>query len=183
MPIITVETGLPGVLIIEPRVFGDDRGFFLESFNKRDFADAVGVEVDFVQDNHSRSGKDVLRGLHYQIHRPQGKLVRVIKGAVFDVAVDLRRSSDRFGKWVGVELSERNRRQLWVPPGFAHGFLVTEGPAEFLYKTTDYWFPEHERSLLWSDPALGIAWPLDSEPVLAQKDASGKLLLEAECFP
>jgi dTDP-4-dehydrorhamnose 3,5-epimerase len=182
MPIVAVETALPDVLILEPKVFGDDRGFFFESFNRKDFADAVGFEVDFVQDNHSRSGKDVLRGLHYQIHRPQGKLVRVVKGAVFDVAVDLRRSSAHFGRWVGVELSEQNKRQLWVPPGFAHGFFVTEGPAEFLYKTTDYWFPEHERSLLWSDPALGISWPVDGEPVLAVKDASGKRLSEAECF-
>jgi dTDP-4-dehydrorhamnose 3,5-epimerase len=183
MPIVAVNTGLPDVIILEPKVFGDDRGFFLESFNKRDFAETIGLEVDFVQDNHSRSEKGVLRGLHYQIHRPQGKLVRVVKGAVFDVAVDLRRSSDRFGKWVGVELSERNKRQLWIPPGFAHGFLVTEGPAEFLYKTTDYWFPEHERSLLWSDPSLGISWPLDGEPVLARKDALGKPLSEVECFP
>ena len=182
MPIVAVDTALPEVLILEPKVFGDDRGFFFESFNKKDFADAVGFEVDFVQDNHSRSGKNVLRGLHYQIHRPQGKLVRVVKGAVFDVVVDLRRSSAQFGRWVGVELSEWNKRQLWVPPGFAHGFLVTEGPAEFLYKTTDYWFPEHERSLLWSDPALSISWPLDGEPVLATKDASAKRLTEAECF-
>jgi dTDP-4-dehydrorhamnose 3,5-epimerase len=182
MPYTVTPTALPEVLVLEPRVFGDDRGFFYESFNRRDFAVATGLDPDFVQDNHSRSAQGVLRGLHYQIRHPQGKLVRVVQGAVFDVAVDLRRSSPRFGQWVGVELSAANRRQLWVPPGFAHGFVVTSESAEFLYKTTDYWYPAHERSLLWSDPAVGVRWPLAGELRLAAKDAAGLLLAECECF-
>jgi dTDP-4-dehydrorhamnose 3,5-epimerase len=182
MAINVISTALPDVKIIEPKVFGDARGFFYESFNARDFAKEVGVSDEFVQDNHSRSVKGVLRGLHYQIQHPQGKLVRVVSGEVFDVAVDIRRSSPSFGKWVGVYLSADNKRQLWVPPGFAHGFCVTSESAEFLYKTTDYWFPEFERSLLWNDPALGIEWPLDGAPQVAAKDAAGRLLAEAEVF-
>ncbi|VFR50040.1 dTDP-4-dehydrorhamnose 3,5-epimerase [plant metagenome] len=182
MPFVVTKTALPDVLILEPKVFGDDRGFFFESYNQRDFQEATGLDVAFVQDNHSKSSQGVLRGLHYQIQRPQGKLVRVTQGAVFDVAVDLRRASPSFGKWVGVELSGDNKRQLWVPPGFGHGFVVTSESAEFLYKTTDYWFPEHERSLLWNDPELGIDWPLPCEPRLAAKDAAGKPLAAAEVF-
>ena len=182
MPYTVTPTALPGVLILEPKVFGDARGFFFESFNQRDFAQATGLDVQFVQDNHSRSVKGVLRGLHYQIQRPQGKLVRVTQGEVFDVAVDLRRSSPHFGKWVGVVLSADNHRQLWVPPGFAHGFVVTSDSAEFLYKTTDYWYPEHERSLLWNDPALNVQWPLQAPPQLAAKDSAGKQLSGAEVF-
>jgi dTDP-4-dehydrorhamnose 3,5-epimerase len=182
MPYTVTPTALPEVLVLEPRVFGDDRGFFYESFNRRDFATATGLDPDFVQDNHSRSAQGVLRGLHYQIRHPQGKLVRVVQGAVYDVAVDLRRGSPRFGHWVGVELSAANRRQLWVPPGFAHGFVVTTESAEFLYKTTDYWFPEHERSLLWNDPAVGVSWPLAGEPRLAAKDAAGLPLAQCEVY-
>ena len=182
MAINVIQTALPDVKIIEPKVFGDARGFFYESFNAREFAKETGVTVDFVQDNHSRSVKGVLRGLHYQIQHPQGKLVRVVAGEVFDVVVDLRRSSPTFGKWEGVYLSDDNKRQLWVPPGFAHGFCVTSDSAEFLYKTTDYWYPEYERSLLWNDPALGIEWPLDGEPQVAAKDAAGLLLANAEVF-
>ncbi len=182
MPYTVTPTALPEVLILEPKVFGDDRGFFFESFNQRDFEQATGLQVQFVQDNHSKSSQGVLRGLHYQIKHPQGKLVRVTQGSVFDVAVDLRRSSPHFGKWVGVELSADNKRQLWIPPGFAHGFVVTSESAEFLYKTTDYWYPEHERSLLWCDPALGVQWPVDGEPKLALKDASGKVLTETDSF-
>ena len=182
MPYTVTATDIPEVLILEPKVFGDARGFFFESFNARDFAQATGLEVDFVQDNHSKSAKGVLRGLHYQIQHPQGKLVRVVQGEVFDVAVDLRRSSATFGRWVGVHLSADNHRQLWVPPGFAHGFVVTSESAEFLYKTTDYWYPEHERSLLWSDPTVAIQWPLDATPLLAVKDAAGRLLTEADVF-
>lgn len=182
MPYTVTPTALPEVLVLEPRVFGDDRGFFYESFNRRDFASATGLDPDFVQDNHSRSARGVLRGLHYQIRHPQGKLVRVVQGEVFDVAVDLRRGSPRFGLWVGVELSAANRRQLWVPPGFAHGFVVTSESAEFLYKTTDYWFPEHERSLLWNDPAVGVRWPLGGEPRLAAKDAAGLPLAQCEVY-
>jgi dTDP-4-dehydrorhamnose 3,5-epimerase len=182
MPYTVTQTSLPEVAILEPKVFGDDRGFFFESFNQRDFQLATGLEVNFVQDNHSKSSQGVLRGLHYQIHNPQGKLVRVTQGVVFDVAVDLRRSSANFGKWVGVELSADNKRQLWVPPGFAHGFVVTSQAAELLYKTTDYWYPEHERSLLWCDPTVGIQWPIYGEPQLAAKDAAGKNLAEAEIF-
>ena len=175
-------TNLPEVMIIEPRVFGDDRGFFYESFNAKKFAELTGVETNFVQDNHSMSAKNVLRGMHYQIQQAQGKLVRVISGEVFDVAVDLRKSSPRFGQWTGVSLSASNQRQLWIPPGFAHGFLVTSDKAEFLYKTTDYWAPEHERCLQWNDPAIGIQWPLENEPVMSAKDQIGKLLVDAEVF-
>ena len=175
-------TDLPEVMVIEPKVFGDARGFFLESFNAKAFAEATGVNLPFVQDNHSRSAQGVLRGLHYQIKQAQGKLVRVVRGAVFDVAVDVRRSSPNFGHWVGVELSEDNNRQLWVPPGFAHGFLVLSASADFLYKTTDYYAPEHERSVLWNDPAIGIDWPLLGEPLLSGKDKVGALLKDAEVF-
>ena len=182
MPYIVIKTDLPEVLILEPRVFGDDRGLFFESFNQRDFQQTTGLDVNFVQENHSKSGQGVLRGLHYQIQHPQGKLVRVTQGAVFDVAVDQRRSSANFGKWVGVELSADNKRQLWVPPGFAHGFVVISEFAEFLYKTTDYWYPEHERSLLWCDSTVGVAWPLDCEPKLAAKDSAGKCLSEVDVF-
>ena len=182
MPYNIIPTNLPEVLILEPKVFGDDRGFFFESFNQKNFAAATGLDINFVQDNHSRSVKGVLRGLHYQIQHPQGKLVRVTKGAVFDVAVDLRRTSPNFGKWTGLTLSASNYRQLWVPPGFAHGFVVTSNEAEFLYKTTDYWYPEYERSLLWSDPTVNIQWPIDGLPQLAEKDALGKLLSEIDVF-
>ncbi len=182
MPFTLIPTDLPDVLIFEPKVFGDHRGFFFESFNQRDFENLTGLNVRFVQDNHSRSARGVLRGLHYQIQHPQGKLVRVTLGEVFDVSVDLRRSSPTFGKWTGVTLSAANNRQLWIPPGFAHGFVVTSEYAEFLYKTTDYWFPEHERSLLWNDPALGIKWPLAGEPKLAAKDIAGKSLATADTF-
>lgn len=172
---------LPDVLLIEPRVFGDDRGFFYESWNRRTLAQA-GLDVDFVQDNHSRSRRGVLRGLHYQIEHAQGKLVRATAGEVLDVVVDLRRSSPDFGRHVAVTLSAENKRMLWVPPGFAHGFLVLSDVAEFLYKTTDYWYPAHERTLLWNDPALGIDWPLDVAPTLAAKDAAGTPLARAETF-
>jgi dTDP-4-dehydrorhamnose 3,5-epimerase len=176
-------TELPDVLIIEPRVFGDDRGFFFESFNERRFAELTGTCPRFVQDNHSRSNRNVLRGLHYQIRQPQGKLVRVTSGEVFDVAVDMRRSSPTFGRWVGVTLSAENKRQLWIPEGFAHGFMVTSESAEFLYKTTDYWAPEHERAILWNDPAIGIEWPqLDAAPLLSGKDQAAVLLADAEVF-
>jgi dTDP-4-dehydrorhamnose 3,5-epimerase len=173
---------IPDVLIIEPKVFGDARGFFFESYNERAFAQATGLRLNFVQDNHSRSARGVLRGLHYQIRQPQGKLVRVVRGSVFDVVVDLRRSSPTFGQWVGVELSEDNHRQLWVPPGFGHGFLVTSESADFLYKTTDYYAPEHERCILWNDPAIGIQWPVEGAPQLSGKDQQGKLLAQAETF-
>jgi dTDP-4-dehydrorhamnose 3,5-epimerase len=182
MPYTVTPTSLPEVLILEPKVFGDARGFFFESFNARDFAHCTGLEVVFVQDNHSKSAKGVLRGLHYQIQHPQGKLVRVTHGEVFDVAVDMRRSSPTFGKWEGVVLSAENKRQLWIPPGFAHGFLVTSENAEFLYKTTDYWYPEFERSLLWNDPTVGVQWPLDTAPLLANKDVAGKVWSEAPSF-
>lgn len=182
MPYTVTATELPEILILEPRVFSDDRGFFFESFNSRDFLEATGLDVAFVQDNHSRSAAGVLRGLHYQIEHAQGKLVRVVSGAVFDVAVDLRRSSPNFGKWSGVLLSAENKRQLWVPPGFAHGFLVTEGPAEFLYKTTDFRYAEHERSLLWNDADIGIAWPADVAPQLAPKDAAAHRLSTADTY-
>lgn len=182
MPYTITPTDLPEVLILEPKVFGDERGFFFESFNERDFQHATGLDVYFVQDNHSKSSLGVLRGLHYQIEHAQGKLVRVTHGAVFDVAVDLRKSSPNFGKWVGVELSADNKRQLWVPPGFAHGFVVTSETAEFLYKTTDYWYSEHERSLLWNDPSVGINWPIEREPILAKKDSAAPLLGAAEIF-
>lgn len=182
MPYTVTPTSLPDVLILEPKVFGDDRGFFFESFNARDFAQLTGLDVQFVQDNHSRSAKNVLRGLHYQIQHPQGKLVRVTQGAVFDVAVDMRRSSPTFGKWAGVELSADNKRQLWVPPGFAHGFVVLSESAEFLYKTTDYWYPEFERSLRWNDPQVDIAWPFEEVPQLAKKDAEGSPFSSADTF-
>ena len=182
MPFTVTPTAIPDVLVLEPKVFGDSRGFFFESFNARDFAQATGVDLQFVQDNHSKSAKGVLRGMHYQIQHPQGKLVRVVQGSVFDAVVDLRRTSPTFGKWVGTVLSAENHRQLWVPPGFAHGFVVLSESAEFLYKTTDYWYPEHERSLLWNDPAVGIEWPIDSEPQLAAKDQAAKLLAQAETF-
>jgi dTDP-4-dehydrorhamnose 3,5-epimerase len=175
-------TAIPDVLIIEPRVFGDARGFFYESFNQQAFNEATGLKLNFVQDNHSRSAKGVLRGLHYQIEQPQGKLVRVVRGSVFDVAVDIRKSSPTFGKWEGIELSEDNHKQLWIPPGFAHGFVVLSESADFLYKTTDYYAPEHERSLLWSDPDVGVKWPLSGEPQLAAKDAAAKRLHEAQLF-
>lgn len=178
-----VTTPLEGLLVLEPRVFGDDRGFFFESFNARRFAELTGVTAPFVQDNHSRSARNVLRGLHYQIQQAQGKLVRVTAGAVFDVAVDLRKSSPTFGQWYGLELSAENKRQLWIPAGFAHGFVVTSEAAEFLYKTTDYWAPEYERSILWNDPAVGIDWPLDGAPLLSGKDQAGKLLADAEVYP
>jgi dTDP-4-dehydrorhamnose 3,5-epimerase len=177
-----VPSALPEVLIIEPKVFGDARGFFFESFNQRSFNQAVGAEVQFVQDNHSKSAKGVLRGLHYQIQHPQGKLVRCTAGEVCDVVVDIRKSSPRFGQHVAVNLSAENKRMVWVPPGFAHGFVVLSESAEFLYKVTDYWFPEFERSLLWNDPALGIQWPLPGEPVLSKKDAEGKPLAQADTF-
>ena len=175
-------TTIPDVLIIEPKVFGDTRGFFYESFNQKAFNKATGQDVNFVQDNHSRSAKGVLRGLHYQIQQPQGKLVRVVRGAVFDVAVDIRKSSPTFGKWVGVELSEDNHRQLWVPPGFAHGFVVISELADFLYKTTNYYAPEYERCMAWNDPAIGIQWPLMVEPSLSAKDQQGLALRDAETF-
>ena len=173
-------TDIPDVLVVEPRVFGDARGFFFESWNRRTFA-AAGLDVAFVQDNHSRSSRGVLRGLHYQIHHAQGKLVRVIAGEVYDVAVDLRRASPTFGRHVAVTLSADNARMLWVPAGFAHGFCVTSDSADFLYKTTDYWHAEHERTLLWNDPALGIDWPV-GEPVIAAKDAAGTPLARAETY-
>ena len=182
MAIQVTATALPEVKIIEPKVFGDARGFFYESFNGREFSEQVETGVEFVQDNHSRSARGVLRGLHYQIEHAQGKLVRVVEGEVFDVAVDIRKSSPNFGKWVGVSLSEENHRQLWVPPGFAHGFVVLSETAQFLYKTTDYWYQAHERSIVWNDPAIGIEWPIDFEPLLAAKDAAGKRLAEAEAF-
>jgi dTDP-4-dehydrorhamnose 3,5-epimerase len=182
MPYTVIPTDLPEVLLLEPRVFGDERGFFFESFNRRDFVAATGCDIDFVQDNHSRSARGVLRGLHYQIRHPQGKLVRVAQGRVFDVAVDMRQSSPNFGRHIGVELSAENRRQLWVPPGFAHGFLVLSEHAEFLYKTTDYWYPEHERSLRWDDPALAINWPLSANPVLSEKDHNAPGLSQAPYF-
>lgn len=177
-----IPTAIDGLLVIEPTVFGDDRGFFYESFNQRRFEDLTGVKAGFVQDNHSRSARNVLRGLHYQIQQAQGKLVRVTSGSVFDVAVDLRKSSPTFGQWHGLELSAENKRQFWIPPGFAHGFVVTSEHAEFLYKTTDYYAPEHERALIWNDPAIGIEWPLDAEPLLSGKDQKGLKLADAEVF-
>ena len=175
-------TAIPDVLIIEPKVFGDARGFFYESFNQKAFNEATGTNYQFVQDNHSRSAKGVLRGLHYQIQHPQGKLVRVTLGAVFDVAVDMRRNSPNFGKWVGKLLSAENHCQLWIPPGFAHGFVVITDSAEFLYKTTDYWHPEFERSLLWNDAIVGVEWPIQGEPQLAEKDARGLRFEDADVY-
>ena len=178
-----IQTAIADVLIFQPRVFGDARGFFFESFNRQVFDQAVGRHVDFVQDNHSRSSKGVLRGLHYQIQQPQGKLVRVVRGSVFDVAVDLRKSSRTFGQWLGVELSEENQRQLWVPEGFAHGFVVTSESADFLYKTTDFYAPAHERCIRWDDPALAIQWPeLGLKPLVSAKDAVGKVFGDAAVF-
>lgn len=174
------QTAIPDILLVEPKVFGDERGFFFESFNQKQWYEATGLNTVFVQDNHSLSAKNVLRGLHYQVNHPQGKLVRVIAGEVFDVAVDIRRSSPTFGQWVGVMLSAENKRQLWVPEGFAHGFLVVSAFAEFIYKTTDYWYPEYERCIAWNDPDLAITWPLDGEPVLAKKDAAGVAFSVAE---
>lgn len=176
------STEISDVLIVEPKVFGDDRGFFYESYNQKAFIEKAGVDINFVQDNHSRSRKNVLRGLHYQIQQPQGKLVRAVYGAVLDVAVDLRKSSPSFGQWVSCLLSAENKRQFWVPAGFAHGFLVVSDVAEFLYKTTDYYAPEHERCLLWNDPALAIDWSLSEDPILSAKDQAGLLLKECEVF-
>ncbi len=177
-----VETGIPGLLVLEPRVFGDARGFFFESFNQRKFAELTGVGETFVQDNHSRSARNVLRGLHYPIRQPQGKLVRVVAGEVFDVAVDIRRASPTFGRWFGIHLSAENKKMLWIPAGFAHGFVVLSEAAEFLYKTTDYWAPEHERCIIWNDPDIGIDWPLQGAPLLSAKDAAGQPFREAEVF-
>jgi dTDP-4-dehydrorhamnose 3,5-epimerase len=175
------KTAIPGVLIVEPMVFGDDRGFFLESFNEREMQ-KIGIDAHFVQDNHSRSTRNVLRGLHYQIIQPQGKLVRVVCGKVFDVAVDLRRDSPAFGKWVGVELSAENKRIFWLPPGMAHGFVVLSDSADFVYKATDYYAPKSERSLLWNDPEIGIEWPFTGEPILSAKDMAGTRFNEAEAY-
>jgi len=182
MPYTVTSTAIPDVLILEPKVFGDSRGFFFESFNAQDFAKATGLNVEFVQDNHSRSSQGVLRGLHYQLQQPQGKLVRVVRGAVFDVAVDIRKSSPTFGQWVGCELTEDNHRQMWVPPGFAHGFVVMSASADFLYKTTDYYAPAHERCIAWNDPAIGIRWPQGIAPRLSPKDQAGLSLAQAEVF-
>ena len=177
-----VKTAIPDVLILEPKVFGDDRGFFFESFNQQTFQKLTGVKANFVQDNHSKSAANVLRGLHYQIEQAQGKLVRVTAGEVFDVAVDIRRQSATFGKWVGVHLSAENKRQMWIPPGFAHGFVVLKDNTEFLYKTTDYYAPQHERCICWDDPAIGIEWPMSQAPILSGKDQLGLALSEAEVF-
>ena len=176
------KTAIPEVMVFEPKLFGDDRGFFFESFNMRNFQEATGLDVTFVQDNHSRSVKNVLRGLHYQIQQPQGKLVRVALGEVFDVAVDIRKSSPTFGQWVGEHLSAKNNKQLWVPAGFAHGFVVLSEVAEFLYKTTDYYAPEYERCISWDDQEIGIDWQLSEEPVLSAKDLHGKALCDSELF-
>ncbi len=177
-----IPLAIPDVILIEPKVFGDERGLFFESFNQAQFEEAIGKSVQFVQDNHSRSAKNVLRGLHYQIQQPQGKLVRVVQGEVFDVAVDLRKNSKTFGQWVGEILSAENKRQLWVPEGFAHGFVVLSDTAEFLYKTTDYYAPAHERCILWNDATLAIQWPAGIQPILSAKDAQGKPFIEAEVF-
>ncbi|HSN42395.1 MAG TPA: dTDP-4-dehydrorhamnose 3,5-epimerase [Burkholderiales bacterium] len=178
-----IPASIPEVLILEPKVFGDERGFFYESYNEREFTEKTGLAIHFVQDNHSRSAKNVLRGLHYQIQQPQGKLVRVISGEVYDIAVDIRRSSPSFGKWTATVLSDKNRHMLWVPAGFAHGFLVVSDYAEFLYKTTDYWAPSFERSIAWNDPDLNIPWPLQGAPLLSAKDRQGTPLVKAEVFP
>lgn len=178
-----IPTSIPDLLIIEPQVFGDARGYFYESFNERTFREKTGVELKFVQDNHSHSAKGVLRGMHYQIQQAQGKLVRCTRGAVYDAAVDMRKSSPTFGQWAGVELSEENKRMFWIPPGFAHGFVVISDEADFLYKATDYWAPEHERSLLWNDPAVGIEWPLEGiTPLLKPKDENGIPLAQCETY-
>lgn len=177
-----IRTEIPEVLLLEPNVFGDERGFFLESYNKRVLRDVAGLDIEFVQDNHSRSARNVLRGLHYQIRQPQGKLVRVVAGKVFDVAVDLRKSSATFGQWVGFTLSAEDKRVAWIPAGFAHGFVVLSDFAEFLYKTTDYYAPLHEKSVLWNDAEIGIQWPLSTAPVLSLKDARGSAFREAEVF-
>ena len=182
MPYTVTPTAIPDVLIIEPKVFGDSRGFFLESFNAQNFAEATGLNVQFVQDNHSRSAKGVLRGLHYQLQQTQGKLVQVSQGAVFDVAVDIRKSSPTFGSWVGCELSDTNHRQLWIPQGFAHGFIVLSESADFMYKTTDYYAPAHERCISWNDPIVGITWPEGITPMLSAKDQQGVSLAAAEVF-
>jgi dTDP-4-dehydrorhamnose 3,5-epimerase len=174
---------IPEVLLIEPTVYGDERGFFFESFNQARFNEAIGVEVSFVQDNHSKSAKGVLRGLHYQIKQAQGKLVRVVEGEVFDVSVDLRRSSPTFGQWVGEILSAENRRQLYIPPGFAHGFVVLSETAQFLYKTTDFYSPQHERAIIWNDPTVNVAWPIETAPTLSSKDGQAPLMKDAELFP
>ena len=174
-------TRIPDVLVIEPKVFGDDRGFFFESFNRRAFHEATGLNVDFVQDNHSKSAHNVLRGLHYQVEQPQGKLVRVTQGEVFDVAVDIRKGSPTYGQWVGEILSAENKKQLWIPAGLAHGFVVLSETAEFLYKTTDYYAPQHERCIAWNDPDLAIAWPIEGQPLLSAKDAAGIAFRQAEC--
>jgi dTDP-4-dehydrorhamnose 3,5-epimerase len=175
-------THIPDVLLVEPKVFGDERGFFVETFNRKTFESLTGLDVDFVQDNHSRSARGVLRGLHYQIQQPQAKLVRCSRGTVFDVAVDIRKSSPTFGQWLGLELSEANHRQLWIPPGFAHGFVVLSDSADFQYKVTDYWAPAFERSISWNDPTIGIDWPFEGEPILSEKDAAACRLAEAEVF-
>ena len=177
-----VPTSIPDVLLLEPNVFGDARGFFLESYNRRAFGEATGLDIEFVQDNHSRSARNVLRGLHYQLHQPQGKLVRVVAGEVFDVAVDLRKSSATFGRWVGFTLSAADKRMAWIPAGFAHGFVVLSDFAEFLYKTTDYYAPQHEKSVLWNDAEIGIQWPLTAPPVLSAKDAGGNTFRDADVF-
>ena len=178
-----IPTAIPDILIMEPNVFGDSRGFFFESYNEKKFMEMSGLKVTFVQDNHSRSKKHVLRGLHYQIQQPQGKLVRVIGGEVFDVGVDIRRSSPTFGKWVGEYLTAENKKQMWVPAGFAHGFLVLSDIAEFLYKTTDYWAPEHERCIQWNDPVLNVQWPITGNPLVSEKDEQGASFEDAEVFP
>lgn len=175
-------TEIADVLLLEPRVYGDARGFFYESFNRKAFQQATGLDIEFVQDNHSRSAQSVLRGLHYQLQQPQGKLVRVVRGSVFDVAVDLRKSSPTFGHWVGAELTEQNARQMWIPSGFAHGFLVLSETADFLYKTTEYYAPEHERSIAWNDPDIGIEWPLSVHPQLSEKDRNAQSFKSAEVF-
>jgi len=177
-----IKTEIPDLYILEPKVYGDERGFFMESFNANSFSELAGVDVQFVQDNHSRSTRGVLRGLHYQIKQPQGKLVRVVRGAVFDVAVDIRKSSPTFGHWVGVELSEQNHKEFWVPAGFAHGFVVLTDSADFLYKTTDYYAPEYERCISWDDPVIGVEWPIEEEPILSDKDRAGVSLKQAEVF-
>ncbi|BAY12868.1 dTDP-4-dehydrorhamnose 3,5-epimerase [Calothrix sp. NIES-2098] len=176
------QTEIPDVIAIEPQIFGDERGFFYESYNEKALLEKAGIAEHFVQDNHSRSAKNILRGLHYQIQQPQGKLVRVVVGAVFDVAVDLRKSSKSFGQWVGIDLTAENKRQLWIPPGFAHGFVVLSEYAEFLYKTTNYYAPQYERTLMWNDPDLAIAWPIETEPVLSAKDKAGILFRDAEVY-